>query len=116
MSLKASAQKSSACAMVLLAFLACLPITTAHAEPSAAVCSDYADSYARQASARGQMLAGAAGGAGVGAVVGSIFGGAGAGAAVGAGLGVIVGGARRSASYKKIYEDAFIDCMAGRAR
>jgi hypothetical protein len=59
MILKAPLQKSPVCAMALLVLL---PFTAAHAEPSAAVCAQYADSHARQHSAKGQVLAGAAGG------------------------------------------------------
>jgi uncharacterized membrane protein len=98
--------------MVLLAFS---PLTVAHAEPSAAACTDYARGYAQQQT-RGIVLGGAVGGSAVGALVGSVFGKGGAGALVGAGLGSISGDRRKSQSYRANFEDGFIDCMAGRVR
>lgn len=104
--------KALACGMALLAFC---PLTAAHAEPSAAACTDYARSYAQQQT-RGIALIGAGTGAGVGGLVGGIFGKAGGGAIIGAGIGTIAGSKHRSQSAKAVFEDAFIDCMAGRVR
>ena len=110
MILKSSAQKIP---LFVMAFIAFSPFTVVRADQSAAVCEKYAENYAQQNSARNQVFGGAASGAALGGVIGSIFGGAGAGAVVGTGLGVIVGSNSRSAAYKKIFEDAFIDCMSG---
>jgi len=99
-----------------IALFASYPLPGAHSEPSAAVCNQYASSYAQQNNNRGQLIGGAAGGSAIGAGVGLIFGGAGAGAAVGAGLGIVSGSARKSESHRKLYEDAFIECMAGRVQ
>ena len=85
--MKAATVKALACGMALLAFY---PLAAAHAEPSAAACTNYAHSYA-QKQTRGIVLAGAVGGSAVGGLVGSLFGKAGAGALVGAGLGTIAG-------------------------
>lgn len=104
--------KTCACRLALLALY---PLAAVYAEPSPSVCSDYANSFA-QKQTRGLVFGGAAGGTLLGAGVGAIFGGAGAGAVVGAGLGTITGGARKSKNYKTIFEDAFIDCMAGRSQ
>jgi uncharacterized membrane protein len=109
---KAATVKTVVCGVALVAF--CL-LTAAHAEPSPAVCSNYADSYA-QKQTRGLVLGGAVSGTAIGAGIGAIFGGAGAGAVVGVGLGTITGGNRKSQNYRTIYEDAFIDCMAGRVQ
>ena len=109
---KAATMTALACGMALLAFY---PLAAAHAEPSAAACTDYAHGYA-QKQTRGIVLAGAGVGSGVGGLVGSIFGKAGAGALVGAGLGTITGSSRKSQSYKAHFEDGFIDCMAGRVQ
>ena len=108
----AATMQALACGIALLAFC---PLTAAHAEPSAAVCSKYADSYAQEKT-KGMMLRGTAGGGVAGGLVGALFGGAGAGAVIGAGLGTITGGAQKSQNYKTIFEDAFIDCMAGRVQ
>jgi uncharacterized membrane protein len=109
---KAAITKALACGVALLAFC---PITVTQAEPSAAACTDYARSYA-QKETRGVVLAGAGVGSGVGGLVGSIFGKSGAGAIVGAGIGTIAGSKQRSQNSKAIFEDAFIDCMAGRVQ
>jgi len=98
-----------------IALLALNPLTVAHAEPSAAACTSYAQSYA-QKETRGIVLSGAGVGSGVGGLVGSIFGKAGAGAIVGAGIGTITGSHRKSQSSRAIFEDAFVDCMAGRVQ
>jgi uncharacterized membrane protein len=95
------------------ALLAFYPLTAAQAEPSAAACSDYAHNYAQKQTS-GIVLGGAVTGSAVGGLVGSLFGKMGAGAVVGAGLGTIAGSGRKSQSYKATFEDAFIDCMAGR--
>lgn len=109
--MKAALSKLLPCAIVILVFL---PFTCAHAaEPDAAACRQYADSYAGGQS-KGQMLGGAVIGTVAGAGIGAIFSGAGAGAVIGGGLGAIGGGARKSAIHKKAFEDAFIECMAGR--
>ena len=105
--------KAFASGVLLFAFY---PLTGAHAEPSAAVCTQYASNYTQQNNNKGQIIGGAAGGSAIGAGIGLIFGSAGAGAAIGAGLGVIGGGARKSEGGRKMYEDAFIDCMAGRVQ
>jgi hypothetical protein len=110
---KAATIKALACATALFAFS---PLLRAHAEPSAALCTQYANNYAQQNNNKGQLLGGAVGGSAVGAGIGLIFSAPGAGAAVGAGLGLIGGGAKKSESRKKIFEDAFIDCMAGRVQ
>jgi hypothetical protein len=86
------------------------------AAQSARACSAWAHDYARHASRQGQVLGRGAVGAALGAGVGAAFGGAGAGAAIGGGLGVVSGGVRRQQSFDRIYNAAFRDCMAGRAR
>ena len=110
--MKAATVKALACGMALLAFY---PLAAAHAEPSAAACTNYAHGYAEKQT-RGIVLGGAVGGSAVGALVGSFFGKAGSGALVGAGLGTIAGGSQKSQSYKVNFEDGFIDCMAGRVQ
>jgi uncharacterized membrane protein len=108
--------KALACGMALLAFgPLTVADTVAHAEPSAAACTTYAQNYAQQQT-RGIALIGTGTGAGVGGLVGGIFGKAGAGAVIGAGIGTIAGSKHRSQSSKAIFEDAFIDCMAGRVQ
>jgi YmgG-like glycine-zipper protein len=79
-------------------------------------CEFYAQDQARRFSANGQVLGGAGRGALLGAGVGAISGRAGRGAAIGAGVGAVSGGARRSRSESQIYQHAFRECMAGRAR
>lgn len=111
--MKVAKIKSLACGAALFAFS---PLPGAHAEPSAAVCTQYANNYVQKNNNRGQVIGGAAGGSAIGAGIGLIFGAPGAGSVVGAGLGAIGGGARKSESGRIIYEDAFIDCMAGRVR
>ena len=89
----------------------------AHAQASgrsATVCDRYARSYANDASRQGQVLRGAGVGSLVGLGLGSIGGAAGVGAAIGGTIGAIGGGARRADTSRKMYEAAYIDCMAGR--
>ena len=81
--------------------------------PSAIMCDHFARDYSQSASARGQMLGGAAAGSLLGLGIGSIAGKAGVGAAVGAGVGLIGGGARRQADAQRLYNAAYQDCMAG---
>ena len=88
---------------------------TPRAQPSPADCDWYAQDYARNHSANGQVVRGAAGGALLGAGIGALAGGAGVGAAIGAGVGVIGGGARRSHQASRLYNHAYHECMAGRA-
>jgi hypothetical protein len=83
-------------------------------KPSAIVCDSFARDYSQRASARGQMLGGAAGGALLGLGIGSIAGRGGLGAGVGAGFGAIAGGARRQGAAQQMYSAAYQDCMAGR--
>ena len=111
--LKVAKMKSLACGAALFAFS---PLPGAQAEPSAAVCTQYASNYVQQNNNKGQLIGGAAGGSAIGAGIGLIFGAPGAGSVVGAGLGVIGSGARKSESGRIMYEDAFIDCMAGRIK
>jgi uncharacterized membrane protein len=108
--------KALACGIALLAFgTLTVAHTVARAEPSAAACTDYARNYAQQQT-RGIALIGTGTGAGVGGLVGGIFGKAGAGAVIGAGIGTIAGSKQRSQNSRAIFEDAFIDCMAGRVQ
>ena len=79
-------------------------------------CEFYAQDQARRFSANGQIAGGAGRGALLGAGVGAISGRAGRGAAIGAGVGAVSGSARRSRSESQIYQHAFRECMAGRAR
>src|SRR5262249_27850406 len=58
-------------------------------KPSAVACDRYAQDYGQRASARGQMLGGAAKGSLLGLGIGAIAGASGVGAAVGAGVGLI---------------------------
>ncbi len=81
---------------------------------SATVCDRYARSYANDASRQGQVLRGTGAGSLVGLAIGSIGGAAGAGAAIGGAVGMIGGGARRAETSRRMYEAAYIDCMAGR--
>lgn len=97
-----------------LAILALLGTGPLHAQ-SPADCDWYARDYARDHSANGQMVRGAAGGALLGAGIGALAGGAGVGAAIGAGVGVLSGGARRSHHASNLYNYAYRECMAGRA-
>ena len=90
---------------------------TEHASAqSARECEFYAQDQARRFSASGQVAGGAGRGALIGAGVGAISGQAGRGAAIGAGFGAVAGGGRRSRSESQIYQHAFRECMAGRAR
>src|SRR5215831_5722096 len=85
-------------------------------QPSPVDCDRYAQDYARTHNRNGQVLRGAGGGALLGAGIGALAGGAGAGAAIGAGVGAITGGVRRSSHASRIYNHAYRECMAGRAR
>jgi len=96
-----------------MALLMLVPFTVAHAEPSVALCKSYAENFAKRQSS-GQLFSGIAVGSAVGVAIGALAGGPAAGAAIGGGLGAIGGGARKSETYRKGFEDAFIDCMAGR--
>jgi hypothetical protein len=87
-----------------------------HAQPSPVDCDRYAQEYARNHSRNGQVIRGAGGGALLGAGIGALAGGAGAGAAIGAGVGALTGGARRTRHASRIYNHAYHECMAGRAR
>jgi hypothetical protein len=98
-----------------VATIGCLGIGIANAQ-SARECEFYAQDYARRFGANGQIAGGAARGALLGAGVGAFSGRAGRGAAIGAGVGAVAGGARRAASSSHIYNHAFRECMAGRAR
>lgn len=84
--------------------------------PSPVDCDRYAQEYARTHSRNGQVLRGAGGGALLGAGIGALAGGAGAGAAIGAGVGALTGGVRRTSHASRIYNHAYHECMAGRAR
>jgi hypothetical protein len=84
--------------------------------PSPVDCDRYAQEYARTHSRNGQVLRGAGGGALLGAGIGALAGGAGAGAAIGAGVGALTGGTRRARHASAIYNHAYNECMAGRAR
>ena len=86
------------------------------AQPSPADCDRYAQEYARTHSRNGQVLRGAGGGALLGAGIGALAGGAGTGAAIGAGVGALSGGVRRTSHASRLYNHAFRECMAGRAR
>jgi hypothetical protein len=86
------------------------------AQPSPVDCDRYAQDYARNNSRNGQVLRGAGGGALLGAGIGALAGGAGAGAAIGAGVGAITGGVRRTSHASRLYNHAYHECMAGRAR
>jgi len=97
------------------AIFATVGVGALHAQPSSADCDWYARDYARDHSANGQMVRGAAGGALLGAGIGALAGGAGVGAAIGAGVGVLGGGARRSHHASRLYNYAYHECMAGRA-
>jgi len=102
---------------VLAVLLATGTIANAQAaRPSAIVCDSFARDYAQRASARGQIIGGAAGGSLLGLGIGALAGGAGVGAAIGAGVGLIGGGARRQADAQRIYSAAYQDCMAGLVR
>jgi hypothetical protein len=79
-------------------------------------CDRYAQEYARTHSRNGQVIRGAGGGALLGAGIGALAGGAGAGAAIGAGVGALTGGVRRGSHASRIYNHAYHECMAGRAR
>ncbi len=111
MIVKAKTSRALACSLILLVSF---PIAATHAEPSVEHCRSYAEDYASGKS-RGQVALGALVGSSAGTGIGMIFHAPGAGAVIGTGLGVIAGGNRRSQVYKKVFEDAFIDCMAGRA-
>lgn len=111
--MRAVTVKALACGATLFAFA---PLPRAHAEPSAAVCTQYANNYVQNNNNRGQLIGGAARGSAAGAGVGLIFGVPLAGGVVGAGLGAIGGGSRKSESGRILFEDAFIDCMAGRVQ
>ena len=84
--------------------------------PSPVDCDRYAQEYARTHSRNGQVIRGAGGGALIGAGIGALAGGAGAGAAIGAGVGALTGGVRRTSHASRIYNHAYQECMAGRAR
>jgi hypothetical protein len=88
----------------------------ASSAPSAMSCDSYARNYAASASRQGQVLGGAAKGSLLGLGIGAIAGASGVGAAVGATVGAIGGGARRQATAQRMYDVAYQDCMAGRAR
>jgi hypothetical protein len=79
-------------------------------------CDRYAQEYARNHSRNGQVIRGAGGGALLGAGIGALAGGAGTGAAIGAGVGALTGGVRRARHGSRIYNHAYHECMAGRAR
>lgn len=98
-----------------LAVFAVVGSAALRAQPSAADCDWYARDYARDHSANGQMVRGAAGGALLGAGIGALAGGAGVGAAIGAGVGVLRGGVRRSHHASSLYNYAYHECIAGRA-
>jgi hypothetical protein len=99
-----------------IAVLGMLGAEKLRAQPSPADCDWYAQQYARNHSRNGQVLRGAGGGALLGAGIGALAGGAGAGAAIGAGVGALTGGARRTSHASRLYNHAFHECMAGRAR
>lgn len=86
------------------------------AQPSPVDCDRFAQEYARTHSRNGQVLRGAGGGALLGAGIGTLAGGAGAGAAIGAGVGALTGGVRRTSHASRLYNHAYHECMAGRAR
>jgi hypothetical protein len=88
----------------------------ASSAPSAMSCDSYARNYSASASRQGQVLGGAAKGSLLGLGIGAIAGASGVGAAVGATVGAIGGGARRQATAQRMYDVAYQDCMAGRAR
>src|SRR5215470_6003428 len=99
-----------------VAVLGMLGAEQLRAQPSPVDCDRYAQEYARTHSRNGQVLRGAGGGALLGAGIGALAGGAGAGTAIGAGVGAITGGVRRSSHASRIYNHAYRECMAGRAR
>lgn len=86
------------------------------ARPSATLCDSYARDYANTHSRQGQVLGGMAGGSLIGLGLGAIAGASGVGAAVGATIGMIGGGAKRSQTADRMYQVAYMDCMAGRVR
>ena len=91
-------------------------VEAASAAPSAVACDSYARDYAASASRQGQVLGGAAKGSLLGLGIGALAGASGVGAAVGATVGAIGGGARRQGTAQRMYNAAYQDCMAGRAR
>ena len=93
-----------------------LGVEKLRAQPSSIDCDRYAQEYARNHSRNGQVLRGAGGGALLGAGIGALAGGAGTGAAIGAGVGALTGGVRRTSHASRIYNHAYRECMAGRAR
>jgi hypothetical protein len=101
------------------AALLTLSVLPADAAGSYGYCHRYAQrmsaNYAPPAPA-GAFAGGAAGAIG-GAVFGGIIGGskgAGTGALIGAGVGAVAGASANERKHRKIYDQAFRDCMAGR--
>jgi hypothetical protein len=99
-----------------VALLGMLGVQKLRAQPSPVDCDRYAQDYARNNSRNGQVLRGAGGGALLGAGIGALAGGVGTGAAIGAGVGALTGGVRRSSHASRLYNHAYHECMAGRAR
>jgi len=102
--------------VVGVAVLGMFGVEKLNAQPSPVDCDRYAQDYARNHSRNGQVLRGAGGGALLGAGIGALAGGAGTGAAIGAGVGALTGGVRRSSHASRLYNHAYNECMAGRAR
>jgi hypothetical protein len=100
----------------LIAVIEVLGADGLRAQPSPIDCDRYAQDYARNHSRNGQVLRGAGGGALLGAGIGALAGGAGAGAAIGAGVGALTGGVRRTSHASRLYNHAYHECMAGRAK
>lgn len=90
----------------------------AFAQSKQAECDAYAYDVA-QSRGKGRVGIGAVVGGATGAIVGGIVGG-GRGAAIGAGAGAAAGSAgglvSKDLRRKKVYKDAYADCMAGRVR
>jgi hypothetical protein len=80
---------------------------------SAVSCDSYASSYARNASAQGDILAGGAFGSLAGLGIGALFAASGVGAAIGATAGIIGGGAMRNQREQQLYAAAYQDCLQG---
>jgi hypothetical protein len=111
--LKSHRVSTASCAFGLLLIITSIADAQSK-KPSAVACDRYAQDYGQRASARGQMLGGAAKGSLLGLGIGAIAGASGVGAAVGAGVGLIGGGARRHADSQRLYNAAYQDCMSGR--
>ena len=87
--------------------------TAALSQRSSVACVNYATTYAKQASAQGQMLGGAAGGSLIGLGIGALAGASGVGAVIGGTVGLIGGGLKRQDKEQQLYDAAYRDCMAG---